>query len=176
MNDTKKMMITQSLDSLLPFALSMLPSDQKDKHICSIIYDGLKSFNTESAKKLAQQIVYDDNSSGSPFNALLSICEYLNELASTEQNKKNIKIAKQLNVVLSLPSNMIIEKNIDFKLANVDVSKTIKQAIANGYSYEMCDKVLHFIHTLIFKFLSLKVSEISISDLCNTIDNIGSVN
>lgn len=191
MSDCKKNMIIQSLDSLLPFLMSALPAETRDKHICSLVYESLKSFNTDMARNLANQLVYDDvrddgvadscpyssSSESTPFSVVIGICQYLNDLVCEhDKYAENIKKIRKLNVVLSLPAEKIIEKNLNFKLANLNVSETIKRAVSNGYSYKMCDSMLTFAHTLIFKFLSLKVSELSVTDMVKTIENLNIAN
>lgn len=174
MNDTKKSFIIQSLDSLMPLLISMVPENVRDKHIFSIVHDTLKNFNTDSAKKLAEQLVYENTNnqktSSSPFSTLIEICKYLETLCVESNYSQNVQTVKQLNTILLIPSSLIIEKNIEFKLANLNITETIRKSVSNGYTYEMCDRLLHFIHTMIFKFLSLKISDLSISELARTVD------
>lgn len=172
MEDAKNSMLLQSVDGFVPVLLSLLPETIRNKHICSLVYESLRNFTHPQFKSIADQLVYiqNDLNQDSPFYTLLGICEYLTNITEDDQhnpNQSNRKIyeIKQLNTVLSLPANTIIEKNIKFKLANIDVSESIKKAVSNGYTYEMCDKILHYLHTMIFKFLSLKVSEITVSEI-----------
>lgn len=176
MNDKTQHVLLQSLDSLMPLLLSALPQQTRDKHICSIVYEAMKNFATIDARKLASQLVYvDDNCS--PFSALVSICEYLNELVtSKDEYKSNCVKIKRLNKILLLPSEEIINRNITFKLASLDVTETIRRAVSNGYTHEVCDKTLHFLHTLIFNFLSLKINEISVAGLTSTVEQLYKVN
>lgn len=167
MDINKNMAMLKNLESFVPILLSLLPENFRNKHICSIIYESLKSFNSPEWKSICEQLVYDNqHEPSSPFYTIFGICEYLDNLAKSDQNdKNNIMEVRQLNTILSLPANVIIEKNITFKLANLNVSESIKRALQNGYTYETCDKALQYTHTIIFKLLSLKVSEISISEL-----------
>lgn len=169
-------LIIQTLDGIFPVLTSALPENVREKHLCSILYDNLKSFNTDTARKLSEQLVFDDDKPNktSPFICIIKICEYLHELVTTSNDdyESRIKTVKQLDTILSLPSRVIIEKNIDFKLANLNVTNTIKKSIINGFTHEQIDKVLHFAHTLIFKFFSLKVSELSLTEILKILDEL----
>lgn len=171
-------LIMQTLDGIFPLLTSALPERIREKYLCSILYENLKSFSSDTAKQLSDQLVFDDlPEKNSPFTCIIKICEYLHELVSTsdENYESRIKTVKQLDTILSLPSSVILEKNIDFKLANLNVTETIRKSVLNGFTHESIDKVLHFAHTLIFKFFSLKVSEVTLTEMLNILDQLNVV-
>lgn len=174
-NSRSNNLIMQTLDGIFPVLTATLPERVREKHLCSILYENLKSFSTDTARQLSDQLVFDDlPDKSSPFTCVIKICEYLHELVTTSSDDYDarLKTVKQLDTILSLPSRIILEKNIDFKLANLNVTETIRKSIRSGFTHEQIDKVLHFAHTLIFKFFSLKVSELSLTEILNILDEL----
>lgn len=175
--DTNKTMLLNSIDTILPIALSLLPEDTRNRYVCKILYDSLKNFNSDEAIKISNNIIYIDNGTYTPFSTLINICQYINELIESSKTdyKHTSKTIKELNTLLLLPSNTIIDKHIEFKLANVDVTSTLNTLIKNGYSHETCDRILNIVHVFIFKILSLQLNDLSVKTMINTIQSVTSV-
>lgn len=169
---TTKSFIFKTLDSLLPLIITSLPNDVQNTHVCSLVCSSLSSFNEKSFDEFKKYIIFDEPDI-SFFKVFMNISNYLNSIVISQENENDkINKIKQLNTVLSLPSNVIIEKNINIQVAGIHISETIQNLINNGYSLEFCDKLLHSMHILIFKFLTTKISEFSISKLLNIIDDV----
>ena len=167
-----KSFIFKTLDSLLPLIICSLPDEIKSTHMCTLVNSSLSSLNEKSFNEFKKYLVFDENDI-SFFKIFSNLSDYLNSIIKSNDNENDkINKIKQLNTVLSLPSKIIIEKNIDIQVAGIHISESIRKLTLNGYSYELCDKLLNILHVVIFKFLTIKISDFSTSNLMTVIDDV----
>lgn len=175
-SSTSKTFIFKTLDSLLPLIVSSLPDEIKSTHMCSLVSSSCSSLNEEKFNEFWKYLVFDSDNM-TFFKIFINISNYLDSIVKSNINEEaKIQQIKQLNTILSLKAETIHEKEINFKIAGIDISKSINNLVNNGgYSYTICDNLLNALHIIIFKFLTIKISDFSITNLFSVIDDVFSI-
>lgn len=145
------------IKDMFPFIKECIPDEYKSKNIAQIL---LEFLNMEAYSKIEEflRFVVFESPDISYLKSFTSLCE----LIADPKSKKQVK---ELIICLSLSSTDILEKQIDFKVAGIDFTKTIKNLKDAGYSPPHIDMLLQNLKKLIQNLLKKELADIELSDI-----------